>query len=164
MSILPFFNFGKMFLDISTSTTGRLDELTNTYVAGPGFPWSSLFQTIPSNLLPTYPDGTKPSVPAPVISWYLLIMDILLYAILTWYLDQVLPDQFGYRISPLFFLKPSYWGLKLPNRHSSTRQKWLKDILSKSNDIPTLEDQEDSDIVQERMLALDPGIYFYIPN
>jgi hypothetical protein len=33
---IPFFNFGKIFLDISRYATGRLNVLTNTYVAGDG--------------------------------------------------------------------------------------------------------------------------------
>lgn len=40
LSLLPFFNFGKLVLDVSQLTTGKLDALTETYIAGPGLsPW-----------------------------------------------------------------------------------------------------------------------------
>jgi hypothetical protein len=37
--------------------------------------------------------------------WYLLVEGLALYP-LTWYLQQVLPNQFGVRRSPFFFLAP----------------------------------------------------------
>jgi len=36
LMFIPFFNFGKIFLDISSYTTGRLDTLTQTFIPGPG--------------------------------------------------------------------------------------------------------------------------------
>ncbi len=38
-----------------------------------------------------------------------LFYDFLFYAGLTWYLDNVLPGEYGTRRNPLFFLQPSYW-------------------------------------------------------
>ncbi|KAH6573196.1 hypothetical protein BASA60_006151 [Batrachochytrium salamandrivorans] len=35
---LPFFNFGRFLLDITTLTTGHVNPLTNTFITGPGFP------------------------------------------------------------------------------------------------------------------------------
>ncbi|CAM6122589.1 unnamed protein product [Calypogeia fissa] len=45
------------------------------------------------------------------LAWifFLFIVDCLLYGLLAWYLEQVLPSQYGARLSPWFFLKSSYW-------------------------------------------------------
>ena len=113
LMFLPFFNFGKMFLDISTLTVGRFDSLTETYVAGPGFSWESLFESLPDNLLPVYnAAGRRPKVPPPVQTWHFLIMNIVVYGALAIYLDQVLPNEFGQRKEFLFFLRREFWGLK----------------------------------------------------
>ncbi|KAK3262195.1 hypothetical protein CYMTET_28934 [Cymbomonas tetramitiformis] len=39
----------------------------------------------------------------------MVILDIFLYSFITWYLDQVLPTQYGQRQHPLFFLHKSHW-------------------------------------------------------
>ncbi|KAK3250893.1 hypothetical protein CYMTET_39750 [Cymbomonas tetramitiformis] len=39
----------------------------------------------------------------------MVILDIFLYSFITWYLDQVLPTQYGQRQHPLFFLHKPYW-------------------------------------------------------
>ena len=68
LMFIPFFNFGHMLLDISSFTTGKLDILTNTFVPGPGFQWSTLKSKLPNNLLTSY-DGIYPDVPEPVQAW-----------------------------------------------------------------------------------------------
>lgn len=40
-----------------------------------------------------------------------LIYCCLLYGVLTWYLDHIVPNSFGLSLHPLFFLDPNYWGL-----------------------------------------------------
>ncbi|KAJ3345706.1 ATP-binding cassette sub- A member 1, partial [Kappamyces sp. JEL0680] len=110
LSLLPFFNFGRLFLDVQTLTTGQLDIITNTYIPGDGFPWRLMFMPIPATLLPTYSDSTQPVVPPPINSIYWFCADIAIYAVLTWYFDNVLPNEFGVRRPLHFFLTPSYWG------------------------------------------------------
>ncbi|RUS70601.1 hypothetical protein EGW08_021636, partial [Elysia chlorotica] len=39
----------------------------------------------------------------------MMFVDMILYGLLTWYLDKVIPSEYGVRYHPLFFLKPSYW-------------------------------------------------------
>ncbi|KAH9245415.1 hypothetical protein BASA81_017124, partial [Batrachochytrium salamandrivorans] len=51
MGFLPVFNFGKCFLDISTMTNGKLNDLTGTYIPGPGLTWSGIYTPIPTFLL-----------------------------------------------------------------------------------------------------------------
>eukprot|EP00937_MAST-01D_sp_MAST-1D-sp2_P000217 g217.t1 len=39
----------------------------------------------------------------------MLYLDIFLYAFLGWYFDKVVPQEFGARLPPWFFLLPDYW-------------------------------------------------------
>ncbi|KAG8548414.1 hypothetical protein GDO81_025476 [Engystomops pustulosus] len=42
-------------------------------------------------------------------SYVSLLLDSILYILLTLYFDKVLPDKNGLKLEPLFFLCPSYW-------------------------------------------------------
>lgn len=152
LMFIPFFNFGHMFLDITTYTTGRLDTLTQTYIPGPGFAWSNLYEQIPKNLMPSY-DGQTPDLPVPVQAWYFLIMNTFVYMILAWYLDNVIPDMFGASKPLYFFLLPEYWGFK--TRHVETkRDEWLvKNVAASKEDNA----EEDDDVATERQEAKNPG-------
>jgi hypothetical protein len=122
---LPFFNFGHFFLDIVTLTTGQLDILTNAYIPGPGFPWSQLYEKIPSKVLPSY-GGAVTSAPFPVDAWYFMLMNCGFYGFLLWFFDNVIPNEFGYSRPVWFFLLPSYWGIKTFDKTSSV-SKWHTD-------------------------------------
>lgn len=76
-------------MDITTLTTGKLNTITSTFIPGPGFPFSALYNQLPS-ALQAYTDG--PGVPPPVDSLYYLMMDIVVYGLVTLYLDKVIPD------------------------------------------------------------------------
>ncbi|KAJ3339044.1 ATP-binding cassette sub- A member 1 [Entophlyctis luteolus] len=154
LALLPFFNFGRMFLDISTLTTGSLDQLTSTYIPGPGFPWSSLYSDIPQNLLPSYTSDGYPQLSLPVNQWYMFLMDIAIFAVLTWYLDATIPDEYGSR-QPLWFpLLPSYWGYE--GARSLTRTgDWVKQVSAKSKKDLSIEGEEE-DVAAERAKALSP--------
>lgn len=39
----------------------------------------------------------------------MLFVDIVLYGLLAFYLDNIIPNEFGFRRKPWFFLQPSYW-------------------------------------------------------
>nr|KAJ3419409.1 ATP-binding cassette sub- A member 1 [Polyrhizophydium stewartii] len=158
LMFFPFFNFGHMFLDISTLTTGQLDQLTSTYIPGPGFPWSSLYSPLPSTSLPVYGDNKPPDVPAVVQAWYLLIMDCFVYGLLLWYFDNVIPNEFGMSFPPWFFLTPNYWGFETSSAKSTNRREWQKRNTSGKVMIP-LEGDEDSDVVAARERALDPEYF-----
>jgi hypothetical protein len=105
---LPFFNFGKMYLDISSRTSGKRDFLTETFIPGPGmfcsivflsittqkcslgFSWSDLYNKIPSDLLPKYNNNEVPNVPEPVTSLYFFLMNIAVFSFLVWYVQIML--------------------------------------------------------------------------
>ncbi len=149
----PFFNFGRMFLDITTLTTGLLDNLTQTYIPGPGFPWDTLYSAFPNSSLPIYGSNGQPTVPAPVESWYYLIMNCFFYGVLLWIFDNVIPDEYGMS-QPIFTL--GYWGLETKTAASKTTdiEAWNKKYASMTQPV---EDNEDSDVVAERKRALDPN-------
>ncbi|KAJ1554144.1 ATP-binding cassette sub- A member 1 [Cladochytrium tenue] len=149
MMWLPFFNFGHMFLDTSLYTTGKLDTLTDTYIPGPGFSWNDLYNPILNTLLPTYSSGTVAS-PAPVQAWYFLLADIAVYAVLLWYFDNIIPDEYGTREPAYFFLLPSYWGYT--NTSEQNERDWLARIKTK-HALP-IDDDEDNDVRAERYRAL----------
>ncbi|KAI9098683.1 hypothetical protein DFS34DRAFT_618514 [Phlyctochytrium arcticum] len=156
LMFLPFFNFGKAFLDISTYTTGKLDSLTNTFIEGPGFAWSTIYQKLPDNLRPVYGSGDVPDIPPLVQSWYLLLMNMLVYGILTWYLDAVIKDEFGWSYPPYFFLTPEYWGLgRRGKKHSEL--EWLKAEIQRKNAAAT--EDEEPDVLEERKRAMDENYH-----
>jgi ABC-type Na+ transport system ATPase subunit NatA len=141
LMFIPFFNFGKIFLDISHLSSGEIDELTQTLIPGPGFKWNDLFKKI---------DDTK-QIPAPIQSLHFLLMNIAFYSFLTWYLDKVIPDEYGNRINPLFFLTPSYYGIKFKKKFNL--QDWLN---RNKNSNEENYDEKDDDVADERILAFNP--------
>ncbi|KAI9184343.1 hypothetical protein H9P43_003396 [Blastocladiella emersonii ATCC 22665] len=154
---LPFFNFGRLYLDISIMTTGKFDVLTNTNTPGPGFPFSALYDKIPQASLPVYgSDARVPDVPVPATSLYLMLMNIAIYGVLAWYLDKVIPDEYGRAYSPVFFLQPSYWGVR------KASDKVLQDFIDRNQplgDKPEFKcDREDDDVAAERKVAFDKNI------
>ncbi|KAG0076214.1 ATP-binding cassette sub- A member 1 [Podila epicladia] len=166
LMFIPFFNFGKIFLDMSLFATGRFDLLTETYIPGPGFHWSDLYNKVPADFTPTYDDARTrhPDVPAPIQSWYLMLMNIGVFAILTLYFDQVVADDYGNRRHLLFFLDPSFYGWNI--RKKLTTKEWIaaqeankfkRDVRRQKMEkgrVPR-EDEDDNDVDEERRNALD---------
>ncbi|KAG0299917.1 ATP-binding cassette sub- A member 1, partial [Dissophora globulifera] len=168
LMFIPFFNFGKIFLDMSLFATGRFDILTSTYIPGPGFHWSDLYNPIPSDFTPTYDDARTrhPNVPAPIQSWYFMLMNIGVFVILTLYFDQVVADDYGNKRHPLFFLDPTFYGWHIRKKltprqwiaaqeaNKSKRDARMQKMTKKRHDIP-VEDEDDEDVKIERQMALD---------
>jgi ABC-type lipoprotein export system ATPase subunit len=155
LCLFPFFNFGKLFLDIQTLTTGQLDVITNTYIPGDGFPWKLMYVPIPATLLPTYGDSLQPVVPAPINSIYWFCFDILIYSVLTWYFDNVIANEFGVRKPLYFFLTPAYWGFADYSSHKSN-EEWLASLKATP---PPFSGNIDADVVKEREDALSDQIW-----
>ncbi|KAK9728380.1 hypothetical protein K7432_001166 [Basidiobolus ranarum] len=148
----PFFNFGKIFLDISLLTAGKLDTLSNTLIPGPGFAWKDLFIRAFDQPVSGL-EGNYPNVPPPVMSWYLLLMNIGLYGALTWYFDKIIPDEFGFCYPPWFFLKPTYWITKRSSNHDLGN--WLQHVKSQHSRLKLTPENEDDDVSREREALYD---------
>ena len=43
------------------------------------------------------------------LAFVMFIVDFLVYSLVGFYLQNVMPSEYGVRKGPLFFLKPSYW-------------------------------------------------------
>ena len=142
-----------MFLDITTLTTGLLDTLTQTYIPGPGFGWSDLYQNFPNSSLPSYGTSGTPVVPPPADTWNFLIMDCFFYGFLLWYLDNVIPNEFGMSRPLWFFLTADYWGIETAASKKINVEQWQA-VNGAMNQ--AVEENEDSDVVAERKRALDP--------
>ncbi|KAJ3337626.1 ATP-binding cassette sub- A member 1 [Gonapodya sp. JEL0774] len=150
--------FGKMFLDITTLTTGKIDTLTSTYIQGPGFPWAQLYNPVPNNLLPVYGDY-QPIVPAPVQSWHFLLIDIVFFGVLTWYFDQVIQDEFGVARVPWFLVTPSYWGFgkRSKGRDDDQWVPWLNSVKAAAAKagLDKIDEEDDEDVAVERQKTLN---------
>ncbi|KAI8611841.1 hypothetical protein BC830DRAFT_1139488 [Chytriomyces sp. MP71] len=79
--LLPFFNFGKLFLDINTFTIGKKNFVTGGFVPGPGLPFTSFGSPVPDNLLPVYWHGEIPRPPSPLNSIFYLWMNATLFLV-----------------------------------------------------------------------------------
>jgi ABC-type glutathione transport system ATPase component len=53
-------------------------------------------------------------------------MNMFLFLILAWYLDSILPDEYGVRQKPFFFIHKSYWGYDNSEQENQSRdlQTW----------------------------------------
>jgi len=86
-------------------------------------------------------------MPPTYLSFIYLVLDTLLYAVLAWFLDAVIPGNHGIPRKLYFFLQPSYWFDWLP--HWSKRANALT--------VPTtLEDTDEED--DERTALLHRGV------
>ena len=143
LMFFPPFNFGTLYLNIATLSSGSFDFATDTVVPGPGFPWSQLYEPIPKSSQPTF--GTF-NFPLPVQALYFMLWNIVFYALLTWYFDNVIPDEFGQRRPPYFFVQPSYWGCR-------SRKRRAPPVIP----VPPRAADEDDDVYDARQRALDPN-------
>jgi len=103
---IPFFNFGKLYTDISALSSNTYNVITNTVIKGKGFHWDDLFKK-PDSIL-NYALNLDFMEPTSHAIYYML-GSIALYYILALYFDNVLPNEYGNRKPFYYFLLPSYW-------------------------------------------------------
>ncbi|KAJ3104165.1 ATP-binding cassette sub- A member 1 [Phlyctochytrium bullatum] len=154
LALLPFFNFGKFFMDITTLTVGKYDALTSSWIPGPGFSLASMFEPVPKDYLPVYPTGIVLTVPPPIQSIYFLLGDVAFYWTLTWYFDNVIPNEYGFALRPWFFLTPSYWNIYSWVAKYKDVGEWMQQVLSNSKSEADGV-QEDEDVQEERKAVYD---------
>lgn len=127
----PPFNFAKCVEDVTNKSFNY-----GEYV-GPGYSWNDLYS--PSST------SNGVSLPPTIQSIYLLLLNCVIFAILTWYFENILPGETGSLKNPLFFLTKEYW--KIPRRIKST----IPDgPLQRSYEHPSLIDE---DVIHEDQIA-----------
>lgn len=82
-------------------------------------------------------DLNSNAIPDPSDSSYLIIatnfmlaFDIFLYLALTIYFEKILPNEYGHRYSPLFFLKSSFWCPQQKTDHGVLEDEIDSDLFS----------------------------------
>ena len=82
-----------------------------------------------------------------LFSILILYIDILVFAILTWYCDNVVESNRGNSLPFYFFLMPSYWG------YDSSKRKLKTTIDDLRNPSYNIRDEEES-VSKERLRVL----------
>ena len=106
LAFLPPFSFSKLWVDITNVTYGYTDFMTGKHVEGRNFHWNDLYKTTQAGLV-----LAGPSVPPPIDAVYTLMWNTALFALLTWWCDQVLSSGVGSNRPWYFPLTLRYWGL-----------------------------------------------------
>ncbi|KAF9180597.1 ATP-binding cassette sub- A member 1 [Haplosporangium sp. Z 767] len=144
-------HFAQMWSQISTFALGSTDYRTGEYTPGVGFNFSTL----------TNFDHGDPALqnilPQPVSALTYYGVNILLYALLTLYFDQVIPNEHGHRRGLLFFFGSignafrfiRHGGSAGVARHKSAEAQKLIPYEG----VPP--ENEDSDVIAERERAVN---------
>lgn len=77
----------------------------NKWIKGPGYSWDLFGREIKGKTI-TKGDYVLYSAQTSVM---VLVLDVVVYAVLTWYFDHVVESNRGKGSSPIFFLKKSFW-------------------------------------------------------
>eukprot|EP00761_Pharyngomonas_kirbyi_P004790 gb/GECH01004795.1/.p1 GENE.gb/GECH01004795.1/~~gb/GECH01004795.1/.p1 ORF type:complete len:886 (+),score=205.13 gb/GECH01004795.1/:1-2658(+) len=132
----PPFNFAKAFGDVSTLSAGKFSQQKGGFVSVDGYGIKDLFQPMKIKFFDI-------TAPATIYSLYYLLMNFALFVVVTWYLDNVLPQETGTARSPWFFLTPSYWGWQKSRQEAVQEEGESAPLVSgESSDI-------DADVQQE---------------
>ncbi|PVU98300.1 hypothetical protein BB559_001689 [Furculomyces boomerangus] len=152
---IPPFNFGYIYICMSLLSAGSLDPITYTYTPGPSFKWANLYKPLPSNYIQTFnTDGETPSIPSPSYMLNVMLINGLVYLVITWYMDNVVPNHYGASKPLYFFLSPKYWrsifgSSKSPDEFSI--QTWINNLAAARPPFSG----EDPDVTAERKAVLD---------
>ncbi|ORX44545.1 hypothetical protein BCR36DRAFT_359698 [Piromyces finnis] len=103
---IPFFNFGKLYVDINYLSSNTYNYITNTVVKGKGFHWNDLSVKQGDEL--SYVLNLEHMEPTSHALYYML-GNIVMYLVLTIYFDNIISNEYGNRKPIYYFLLPSYW-------------------------------------------------------
>ena len=136
----PPFNFSKMFNDIAVKSSSHPSHSERMWVKGTEYTWTDFFSYREGHV-----EGMFYRIPPTYVSVFNLLVDILIFAVLTWFFDHVIPANRG-KHSPLWFpFTKEYWGFKPSSRTNSEIE--LVDIAS----------QEESSQVSHESPEAEPG-------
>jgi len=150
-SLLPFFNFGRIYFDISTISGSSVNIITGNIVKGAGFGIKDLSK-IPETYIRYVLELDYFNSPGTCLIY--LLLDIVIFTLLTLYFDNVIPNKFGNCQPFYFFLLPSYWGFG--KNKNNTQEEWLKVTTEKYP--PTYDKNKlDSDVLEHINHTCDPS-------
>lgn len=109
------FQFVKCLQDINLLAVNQNPGLQSS---APGYTWSDFTKNPVYNSLAGI---NSPEIPSTWNSIQWMLLNTCIYIFLTWYLDNIWPDEFGTPKPFYFFILPSYWGITKPSsKHSET--------------------------------------------
>lgn len=130
-------------MDIMALSSSTYNYITDTTIDGVGYLLKDLSEkpkTYMNYILQLdYMEAT-------INSFYYLLFNIALYFILTLYLDNVLPNEYGNKLPLYYFLLPSYWGFGKSKDISD--KEWIEE--TKKNNSPKIKLSELDDDVRQQ--------------
>lgn len=100
IAAFPFFSFYHALQTVIDRSSGSLAT---------GMTWEQRTE----NLLPPSATNSRPTYWSVNSSMSWMVGSFFLFSILAWYIEQIVPNEFGRRKQPWFILQPSYWGFNL---------------------------------------------------
>lgn len=153
LSSYPPFNLAKAWSDISSLSSAVPSFSSGTIVDGPGFYWADMYKY--RVVLDT--KNLYVASPPPANSYYTLLINIAVFGILAWYLDNVLPGEHGSPRPFYFLFTREYWGFrkkkKIPaNATTKANGRFAGDDLMTGS--INGGEEYDSDVEAEQQVAL----------
>jgi ABC-type multidrug transport system ATPase subunit len=163
--IFPPFTYSVLFSQIASIGATHFESKYQTFVPGRKMVWSDLVNHDVGFLI----TGVKYDVPPIINIFGILILDIFIYLILTWYFDHVIQSNRGTNESWYFPVTKKYWGsfscckrkrfkTKL-HQHRTDNSANIQKQLDSVNDINTVDSvTEEKQKVLEHLRNLNLGI------
>jgi len=130
--LFPSYNFAVVFGQITLRSGRHYDLGDNYWKQGPGFTYRDLLRNNSGSLA-----SLRFNVPPPIIFFMSFIADIILYCVLTWYCDNIVPHNQGTAKEIFFCLKRNIQKktnhiLKKTGQDQGPGRQSLEDSTSKS--------------------------------
>ncbi|GBG28177.1 ABC transporter ATP-binding protein [Hondaea fermentalgiana] len=137
MSLLPIFSFFHVLDKMIAESSGSSNL---------GLAWGDRML----NILPPNDDGES-AIWTLQDSFGALVRGFLILTFVAWYLDHVIPNEYGKRDSFIFFLKPSFWIpiRPSPRRAQVTPQTQKADAATREVAAKDIEPDTDQDVADE---------------
>ena len=104
LSLYPPFNFALVMTDISAKSSPHYTSISRMWTTGSGYSWNDLVSSRTG-----YISGRHYWVPPSLLSLGIILLDSLIFMLLAWYFDHVLPSNRGKGSSICFFLHKKHW-------------------------------------------------------
>eukprot|EP01116_Phalansterium_solitarium_P022121 TRINITY_DN7190_c0_g1_i2.p1 TRINITY_DN7190_c0_g1~~TRINITY_DN7190_c0_g1_i2.p1 ORF type:complete len:897 (+),score=282.55 TRINITY_DN7190_c0_g1_i2:304-2994(+) len=137
LAIFPPFHFCKLLVDVQTRSLVQFMSQSDNPVP-PGFRWEDLYHS----QMPEVAD-----VPTASVSLGMLVMNFVVYSILAWYLDKIIPDNHKATLMPWFMFTPTYWGFYKHSLGEFAQED--SSLLASTSNTGVVDD----DLMSERMMA-----------